>query len=79
MKTLAIGEFKSRFSSVLADIKSGHPVAVSYGKSRQKLAVLMPYDQFRKSPGRKLGILASRGSCVVKKDFALSDEELLNA
>jgi hypothetical protein len=77
MKTLAIGEFKTHFSSVLADIRSGRPVAVAYGKSRRKLAILLPYGQYHKSPGRRLGILESRGNCKLKKDFSMSDEELV--
>jgi len=76
---MAIGEFKTHFSEVLADIKTGHSVAVSYGKARRKLAVLMPYNQYHKTPVRKLGLLESRGSYVLKKDFSLSDEELLQS
>ena len=79
MKTLAIGEFKTHFSSVLADLKTGHAVTVTQGKSRTKVAVLLPYDQYRKSPGRKLGILESRGRCKPGRDFAVSDEEFLNS
>ncbi len=79
MKTLAIGEFKTHFSAVLTEIKTGHPVAVSYGKSRKKLAVLMPYDNYHKSPGRKLGILKGKGTCKVNKDFLMSEEDLLNS
>ena len=79
MKTLAIGEFKTHFSAVLAEIKTGHAVAVSYGKSRKKLAVLMPYDHYHKSSGRKLGILTSKGTCKVNEDFLISEEELLNS
>ncbi len=77
MKTLAIGEFKTHFSAVLEDIRTGHPVAVSYGKSRRKLAVLLPYTAYHKSSGRKLGILKSKGTCKMHKDFSISDEELL--
>jgi len=79
VKTLAIGEFKTHFSEVLADIKTGHSVAVSYGKARRKLAVLMPYDQYHRTSVRKLGILENKGSCVLKKDYSMSDEELLQS
>jgi len=79
VKTLAIGEFKTHFSAVLEDIKTGHSVAVSYGKSRRKIAVLIPYAQYHKSSGRKIGILEGRGACKLGKDFSMSDDEFLNS
>lgn len=79
MRTLAIGEFKSRFSSVLADIKSGHPVAVTYGKSRRRLAVLLPYARYHRTSTRRLGLLENKAKCTVKKDFAMSDEEFVKS
>ena len=79
MKTLAVGDFKTRFSAVLAEMKEGHSVAVGFGKSKRKIAVLMPYRQYRKSAGRSLGILKGRASCRVHADFSLSDEDLLSS
>lgn len=79
MKTLAVGEFKTKFSSVLADIKAGRSVAVSYGKSHKALAVLLPFDQYHKSPVRKLGVLKGRGTCKISEHFSLSDEDLLKS
>jgi antitoxin (DNA-binding transcriptional repressor) of toxin-antitoxin stability system len=79
MKTMAVGELKAHFSSVLDEIKAGHPIAVGYGKSQRKIAVLVPYPEFRKLSKRKLGILSDRGSCRFQKDFTLSDEELVTA
>jgi antitoxin (DNA-binding transcriptional repressor) of toxin-antitoxin stability system len=76
---MAVGELKSRFSSVLEEIKAGHSIAVGYGKSHRRIAVLVPYSAFRKGASRKLGILASRGSCRTAVDFRLSDEELLRS
>ena len=77
MKTMAVGELKTHFSSVLEEIKAGHPIAVGYGKSQRKIAVLVPYTEFRKLAVRKLGILANRGSCRLQKDFSLSDEDFV--
>jgi antitoxin (DNA-binding transcriptional repressor) of toxin-antitoxin stability system len=34
MKTLAVGELKTNFSSVLAEITAGHPLAVGFGAQR---------------------------------------------
>jgi antitoxin (DNA-binding transcriptional repressor) of toxin-antitoxin stability system len=77
MKTLAVGELKTNFSSVLAEISAGHPVAVGFGKTKRKVAVLVSYRQYRKTTGRKLGLLAKRATCHIHPDFATSDEELL--
>jgi antitoxin (DNA-binding transcriptional repressor) of toxin-antitoxin stability system len=77
MKTLAVGELKAQFSAVLTGVKDGHPVAVGFGKSKRKIAVLMPYRQYRKSGGRRLGILEGRATCRVLADFSMSDEDVL--
>lgn len=79
MKTMAVGEFKSRFSAVLDEIKAGHPVAVGYGKAHRRIAVLLPYAEFKKRSSRKLGILAGKGTCRITGDFAVTDEELLRS
>ena len=36
MKVLTVGEFKAKFSDVIADILKGDEVAVSYGKKKEK-------------------------------------------
>ncbi len=79
MKTMAVGELKTHFSSVLEEIKAGHTIAVGYGKSQRKIAMLVPYPRFRKQAVRKLGILADHGSCRFQKDFSLSDEEFVTS
>jgi prevent-host-death family protein len=79
MKTLAVGELKANFSSVLDEVKSGHAVAVGYGKRKTKLAVIVPYEQYRKTAKRKIGVLDGRVRCRIKKDFRMSDEELLSS
>ncbi len=79
MKTLAVGELKTNFSAVLAEITAGHPIAVGFGKAKRKVAVLVSYSQYRKSTGRKLGLLANRASCSIHKNFSISDEELLQS
>ena len=79
MKTLAVGELKASFSSVLDEVKHGHPVAVGYGKRKTKLAVIVPYEQYKKAASRKIGILDGRARCRIHKDFKISDEELLSS
>ena len=79
METLSIGELKARFSEVIGQLKKGHEIAISYGKKKEKIAVLVPYEHYKSKPERKLGILKGRGRCVFHKDFKMSDEEILNS
>ncbi len=78
MKTLQVGDLKSRFSSVLEAVRRGEEIAISFGKRREKLAVIVPYSKYKKGVRRKLGILKGRASFEVHQGFKSSDEELLN-
>jgi prevent-host-death family protein len=79
MKTLTVGELKAKFSEVLAQVKEGQEIIISFGRKREKVAVLVPYSQYRAKLERKLGLLKGRGRCVIHKDFKLSDEEMLTS
>ncbi|MBW1700466.1 MAG: type II toxin-antitoxin system prevent-host-death family antitoxin [Deltaproteobacteria bacterium] len=79
METLTVGELKARFSEMLARVRRGQKIIISYGKKREKIAVLVPYLKYRAKPERKLGLLSGRSQCVIHKDFKLSDEEMLTS
>ena len=80
MKTMTVGELKAQFSEVLGQmIKSGEPVAISYGKKKEKVAAIVPYSQLKPQAERSLGLMKSRGRCIIHDDSALSDEEMLSA
>ena len=79
MKTLTVGELKAKFSEVLAQVRDGEKIIISFGRKREKVAVLVPYLQYRAKPERKLGLLEGRGRCVIHRDFKLSDEEILTS
>ena len=80
MKTLAIGELKARFSEVLDEVAHGHPVAVGRGRQKTKVAVIVPYAQYRAAAKpRTLGVLEGHARYHVNKDFKISDEEFLSA
>ena len=80
MKTMTVGELKAQFSEVLGRIiKNGEPVAISYGKKKEKIAAIIPYSQLKPQSERALGLMRGRASCVIHDDFALSDEEMLRA
>ena len=78
MKVLQSAKAKTNFSSVLRDVLAGNEIAISYGKTKQTIAVIVPYEQWKKSKKRELGTLEGKMSVAFAKDFAMTDEELIN-
>ena len=76
---LSIGELKTRFSEVLGRLRGGQEIIISYGKKKEKIAVLVPYNNYRGRSIRELGLLKERGRCVIHEDFKMSDEEILDS
>ena len=76
MKTLAVGEFKSHFSEVLDDVKNGEEFVVCYGRKKEKVAVLVPYEKYQKKPV-KLGVLEGIATYKFHDDFGMTDEEFI--
>ena len=79
MKTMTVGEFKTRFSDALAEVQAGESIVVCYGRGRRKVAALVPYKTVQQAQRRKLGLLKGKASVSFGKDFALGDEALLKA
>jgi antitoxin (DNA-binding transcriptional repressor) of toxin-antitoxin stability system len=77
MKTISVGEFKTKFAQILQWIQKGEGVVVSYGRKKQKVAVLVDIKKFRKPKKRKLGTLEGKGNFKIHKDFEMTAEELL--
>lgn len=77
MKTLAVGEFKAHFSEIIEGIKKGEEVAISFGKKKEKIAVLIPYSKYSKKNTRKLGLLEKEKKAFFKmsSNFKISDDE----
>lgn len=78
MKTLQLAEAKTNFSSIMKDVQAGNEIAIAYGKKKQTIAVIIPYEQWRKKQKRQLGTLEGKMSVNFSKDFAMTDEELIN-
>ena len=77
MKSIQVGEFKTRFAEMLDAVKAGETVVICYGRKRRKVAALVPYPPAGGAAERKLGVLAGRARATFAKDFAVSDEEFL--
>jgi len=79
MKTLQSAKAKTHFSSVLKHVEAGNEVAITYGKKKQTIAVIIPYEKWKKNQKRELGTLEGKMSVNFSKDFAMTDEELINS
>jgi len=79
MKTMTVGEFKSRFSEALAAVREGETIVVSYGRNHRKVAAMVPYSEIKGRQKRPLGLLQSKARLKFARDFDLDDERFLKA
>jgi antitoxin (DNA-binding transcriptional repressor) of toxin-antitoxin stability system len=79
MKSLPVGELKAQFSAVLAEVRSGHAVGVSFGRRGRLVAVLVPPEAYVDGAGVKLGLLAKSAKVRIKRGFKMSEDDLLRA
>jgi len=77
MQTLTVGELKARFSEVLDRVRSGRKIVISYGKKREKVAVILPYSAYASKQERTLGLLKDRAGYIIHDDFEMSEKEML--
>lgn len=77
MQTMTVGEVKAHFSEVLELVQAGEDVVISYGKKKEKVAVLVPFSHYAWKPERRLGLLAGKATFALGDDFKISDDELL--
>jgi prevent-host-death family protein len=78
MKTLQLAEAKTHFSAVLKDVELGNEIAISYGRKKETIAVIVPYDKWKKSRKRELGTLKHRAKVTFSKNFSMTTEEFIN-
>ncbi len=79
MQNVTIGEFKSRFSHLLNLVKQGEEIVISYGRKKEKVAVVIPYPrkETEKKP-RQIGIMKGKGAYAIKDGFRITEEEFLS-
>ena len=79
LKTMTVGEFKSRFSEVLDAVRDGETIVVSYGRNHRKVAAMVPYSELKPAQQRPLGLLKSKVRVKFGRNFTLTDDEFLKA
>ena len=75
MKTFPVGEFKTHFSEIIEQVRSGEEIIITYGKKKENVAVLIPYASY-KTKKIQLGLLQNR-ALKIHDDFKMTEEELL--
>ena len=76
---MPVGEFKTRFSIVIERVRKGEKIVISYGKKKENIAVIVPYEEYKQTNAIRLGLLKGKASYAFKQDFSMTDEELVNA
>lgn len=77
MYQLTVGQFKSKFSQVLEKVLQGESIGITYGKSKKKVAALVPYNKYISDKRIKLGMLEGKASFTIKEGFKMTEEEFL--
>lgn len=80
MVTLQVGEFKARFSAILKKVENGEEFIISFGKQKQKVAAIIPFEKYisRRSP-RKIGLLKGKASFKISENFKMTGQEFLQS
>ena len=77
MKTMTVGEFKAQFSEVIAQVKAGEEIAVTFGKKKEIVGYFMPEKDQSKLKKRVLGVLEGKATAVFNEDFEITEQEFL--
>jgi antitoxin (DNA-binding transcriptional repressor) of toxin-antitoxin stability system len=78
MKTVSVGEFKSKFAYYLEKVMKGEEFVVEYGRKKKKVARFTPFKESKKFV-RKLGPLDGKVIIKIGENWEMTDEELLNS
>ena len=75
MKTMTVGEFKAHFSEVIALVKAGEKIAVTFGKKKEVIGYFVPEKP--EKPKRQLGLLEGKVTITFGSDWEMTNEEFL--
>jgi hypothetical protein len=76
MKTMTVGEFKTRFSDVVDWIKQGKKIAVTYGKKKEVIGYFIP-ELPESDSKRNLGIMKGKAKVSFHPGFKMDEKEFL--
>lgn len=76
MEIMSVGEFKTNFSEVLKRVQAGEEIGISYGKTKEVVARLVPKVSVKKQK-RKIGIWDKKAKVKFGPGFKMTTEEFL--
>ena len=76
MKVMSVAEFKTNFSQILKRVQAGEEIDITYGKSKEIVARLVPKALVKKRK-RKIGIWDAKAKVNFGTDFKMTEEEFL--
>ncbi|MDI9426625.1 MAG: type II toxin-antitoxin system Phd/YefM family antitoxin [Treponema sp.] len=78
MKNLPVAEVRSKFSSLLKDVAAGEEIAITFGRRKELIAVIVPINEYKKIKARRLGTLEGKATVSFRDDWEITEEELLD-
>ncbi|MFI5137853.1 MAG: type II toxin-antitoxin system Phd/YefM family antitoxin [Sphingobacteriales bacterium] len=75
MKTMSATGFKTHFSDVIAAVKAGETIAVTYGRKKEIIGYFV--HEIPDRPKRKLGILEGKAQITFGPDWEMTTEGFL--
>jgi prevent-host-death family protein len=79
MKTLSSMEIINNLDKILEMVKNGEEIIVSTNRGKEKIAIIVPYEKYKKGKERPLGVLKGKASFKIRDDFKITDEEFLSS
>ena len=77
MKTMQAAQVKTHFSSLLKEVEAGNEIGIINDKKQETVAVIVPFEDWKKNKKRVLGTLQGKISVTFADDWYMTDEELL--
>ncbi len=77
MKTKTVAEVKTHLSALLKEVKSGSEIGITFGKSKETIAVIIPVNKHQRLKNGGFGILAGKVNYEIKPDFKESENDFL--
>jgi prevent-host-death family protein len=79
MSRIPIAEAKANFSAVVKKVQDGEECIITKGQGREPVAVLVSFEDWKRSRKRVGGTLKDKMDLVFADDWHMTDEELLNS
>lgn len=76
MKAMSVAKLKAEFSKVLADVRRGERIGVVYGRSKQPVAMIVPYGAEAVGE-REIGFLDGKVTIDFTDGYEMTEAELL--